>query len=160
MFCALNRSESVGEIEVLSDDPRQTPMPRFRHLESEHDLERLRYGVRHVVELLQTSAFEGLIDEVVSPSVEALSTDVKLTHWLQSTVGNFLHGSGTCKMGRSDDRDAVVDERGRVLGIDGLWVMDLSVAPAVVRAPTNATAMAIAEHMAELFRADTRGSAR
>jgi choline dehydrogenase len=155
MFCALNRTESVGEIEVLSDDPSQAPMVRFRHLDSEHDLDRLRHAVRHAVELLRTSAFENLIDEIVSPGPEALSTDEHLNQWLRSTVGNFLHGSGTCRMGRSVDRDAVVDERGRVLRIDGLWVMDLSVAPTVVRAPTNATAMAIAEHMAELFRADT-----
>ncbi len=152
VFCSLNRSENVGEIEVLSDDPSQAPLARFRHLDSEHDRERLRHGVRHAVELLHTSAFAELIDQIVSPSPEALCTDEKLTHWLESTVGNFLHGSGTCKMGRSDDRDAVVDERGRVLGIENLWVMDLSVAPTVVRAPTNATAMAIAERMGELFR--------
>jgi choline dehydrogenase len=152
LFCAVNRSESVGEIEVLSDDPSEPPRPRFRHLESERDFERLRHGVRHAVELLRSSAFEDVIDDVVSPGPGALSTDEQLTQWLQLTVGNFLHGSGTCKMGRSDDRDAVVDERGHVRGIEGLWVMDLSVAPTVVRAPTNATTMAIAEHMAELFR--------
>ena len=43
---------------------------------------------------------------------------------------------------------AVVDQYGRVKGISGLTVADLSIAPNVIRANTNATAIMIGERVA------------
>ena len=43
----------------------------------------------------------------------------------------------------------VVDDRGRVLRIDGLVVADASVMPTIPRANTNLTTVAIAERLAE-----------
>ena len=54
-------------------------------------------------------------------------------------------------MGDPDDGAAVVDQHGRVYGVDGLRVVDLSIAPRIVRSPTNATAMVIAERIAGLI---------
>jgi choline dehydrogenase-like flavoprotein len=43
---------------------------------------------------------------------------------------------------------SVVDERGRVRGIDGLVVADASIMPTIPRANTNLTTAAIAERIA------------
>jgi choline dehydrogenase len=53
-------------------------------------------------------------------------------------------------MGARSDPDAVVDDRCFVHGLEGLRVADLSVAPLVPRAATNATAFMIGERVADL----------
>ena len=50
-------------------------------------------------------------------------------------------------MGPGSDPMAVVDQYGRVKGLQGLRIADLSIAPDVVRANTNATAIMIAERV-------------
>ena len=44
-------------------------------------------------------------------------------------VAGMFHPVGTCRMGRADDPDAVVDTAGRVRGIGGLRVVDASIMP-------------------------------
>ena len=61
------------------------------------------------------------------------------------------HISGTCKMGSDSDAEAVIDQYGRVYGVEGLRVADASIMPDCVRANTNATAMMIGERMADFI---------
>ena len=61
----------------------------------------------------------------------------------------LFHPVGTCRMGRPDAPDTVVDPDGRVLGVDGLRVVDASVFPSVPRANTHLSALAVAEALAE-----------
>ena len=55
------------------------------------------------------------------------------------------HPSCTCAMGR------VVDPELKVLGIEGLRVVDASVMPSITRGNPNATVIAIAEKAADLL---------
>jgi choline dehydrogenase len=57
------------------------------------------------------------------------------------------HTSSTCAMGPASDRLAVVDQHGRVHGLDGLRVIDASILPDCVRANINATVMMMAERL-------------
>ena len=50
-----------------------------------------------------------------------------------------------------DATTTVVDDQLRVHGVAGLRVVDASVMPHIVRAPTNLTTIAIAERAAELM---------
>lgn len=73
---------------------------------------------------------------------------------LEATVRKFTiggwHASGTCRMGHKTDRGAVVDaSTGRVIGVDGLSVVDASVMPTVPRANTNLPTIMIAEKMSD-----------
>lgn len=68
-----------------------------------------------------------------------------------------LHAVGTCRMGA--DKDAVVDERLRVLGTTGLRVIDASVIPAPPSGNTNGPVMAVAWRAADLILADRRQTA-
>jgi choline dehydrogenase len=63
------------------------------------------------------------------------------------------HAAGTCRMGASTDRNAVVDPLCRVIGVEGLRVIDASIVPEMVRANTHLTAVMIGEHMASKMRA-------
>ena len=69
------------------------------------------------------------------------------------TVETFHHPVGSCRMGRPDDPDAVVDGRGRVRDTEGLWVMDASVIARVPSANTHLAVIALAERLAAGFRA-------
>ena len=69
--------------------------------------------------------------------LDELSDDRAIDAWLMETIGDTGHICGTCRMGAADDPRSVVDPGGRVLGVDGLWVADASVFPAVPRANTN-----------------------
>lgn len=59
-------------------------------------------------------------------------------------------------MGQSSDATAVVDPRGRVHGVEGLRVADLSIMPTLTRRGPHASAIMIGERMAA-FMADEAG---
>ena len=65
---------------------------------------------------------------------------------VRATAQTLYHPVGTCAIG------AVVDAHLRVLGLDGLRVVDASVMPAIPRGNTNAPVIAIAERAADLIR--------
>ncbi len=73
--------------------------------------------------------------------------DALAEHVRQNVAGTF-HVCGTCRMGRADDRDAVVDGQGRVRGIAGLRVADASIMPSIPRGNTNIPTIMLAEKIA------------
>ena len=68
------------------------------------------------------------------------------------TVETFHHPVGSCRMGRDDDPEAVLDAAGHVRGVEGLWVMDASAMVRVPSANTHLAAIALAERLAAGFR--------
>lgn len=63
------------------------------------------------------------------------------------TVETFHHPVGSCRMGRPDDPDAVVDGEGRVRGLGGLRIIDASVMARVPSANTHLAVIALAERL-------------
>jgi choline dehydrogenase len=61
----------------------------------------------------------------------------------------YSHISGTCKMGPSSDPMAVVDQYGKVYGLEGLRVADASIMPDLVRAAINPTVLMMGERLAD-----------
>ncbi len=75
--------------------------------------------------------------------------------WLSETVirrtFGMYHPAGTCKLGRAEDLDAVVDARCAVHGVEGLSVADASIMPTLVRGTPNLPVMMIAERAADFL---------
>jgi 5-(hydroxymethyl)furfural/furfural oxidase len=71
-----------------------------------------------------------------------------LAEHVKTNVAGTFHVSGTCRMGRAEDRGAVVDSAGRVRGVAGLRVADASIMPTVPRGNTNIPAIMIGEKIA------------
>lgn len=63
------------------------------------------------------------------------------------TVETFHHPVGSCRMGRADDPEAVVDTRGAVRGVEGLRILDASVIARVPSANTHLAVIALAERL-------------
>ena len=150
--CTLVGPFGTGELRLTSADPHAQPYLDFRHLEDPRDLERLRYGIRLVVRLLEQDEVKDIVAEKIAPTDEELASDESLDKWLMDTVANLHHVSATCKMGPSSDPLAVVDQYCRVHGLEGLRVVDASIQPRIVRALTNATSIMIGERAAEWFK--------
>ena len=55
-------------------------------------------------------------------------------------------------MGPADDPQAVVDQYGKVHGIEGLRVIDASIMPDTVRANLNLTVIGMAERAADFIK--------
>ena len=145
---------SQGELRVRSRDPERPPELDFNLLDDPFDRARMRESIRMCSDLFRHEAFDQIVEERVAPSDEVLKDDDALDAWMKREVITAHHVSSTCKMGPSDDPMAVVDQYGRVQGIDGLRVVDASIMPDTVRANLNLTVMAMAERVADFIRAD------
>ncbi len=85
--------------------------------------------------------------------------DAALAEHVRNNVAGTFHVSCTCRMGRAEDPDAVVDHSGRVLGVGGLRVVDASIMPAIPRGNTNIPTIMLAEKIAADMYAERASSA-
>jgi choline dehydrogenase len=148
----LEWEESRGSMGLTSPDQAVPPAIRFRYFDRPGDLERMREGVRLGVALGQEPALREVLGERSIPTDEVLASAEALDGWLRAEIYSYQHSSGTCKMGPGSDAMAVVDQRCRVHGLDGLRVVDASIMPQVVRANTNATCIMIGERVVDWVR--------
>ena len=147
--CMLELAESAGEITLQKNDPTVQPNINCHYLEHPRDRERLREAVRIGIKLMDHDSFKDILDELIDPTPQDLVSDDTLDDWMRRSVWIGQHLSGTCKMGPSSDGMAVVDQFGRVHGIEGLRVADASIMPNCVRANTNLTTIMIGERVAD-----------
>jgi 5-(hydroxymethyl)furfural/furfural oxidase len=156
MLCVqLNQQHSRGSLRLASPDLDAAPVIESNLLDEHIDLVRFRDGIHRALELVRPPAFAAAVEHVaIDPSgrgIDELGDDATIDRWLRETAGDAAHICGTCRMGAPDDPRAVVDPCGRVLGVDGLYVADASIFPAVPRANTNLSVIAAAERVAELL---------
>jgi choline dehydrogenase len=152
---ALENASTAGRLRLNSADPHSLPALDYGYLSDPWDRARMRAAVRLAIKLSQHPAYHPLLAERVTPTDEDLASDDALDAWLLSHATTQHHSSGTCKMGPSSDPMAVVDQYGRVHGLEGLRVADASIMPDVVRANTNATTVMIGERLADVIRKET-----
>jgi 5-(hydroxymethyl)furfural/furfural oxidase len=82
------------------------------------------------------------------PAAGVLADSDALAEFARQSVSGTGHLCGTCKMGRPDDAQAVVDPAGRVIGVAGLRVADASVMPLIPSAGMHIPTVMVAEKMA------------
>ena len=140
-----------GELRLASADPQTQPVLDYNYLKEEVDVRRLRESVRICVDLGEHESFKDIIEERISPTDTDLASDDALDNWIMRVVTTSQHISCTCKMGPSSDPMAVVDQYGKVHGLDGLRVVDASIMPDCIRANTNVTTLMIGERVSDFI---------
>ena len=70
-----------------------------------------------------------------------------LDAWVLENAYSVPHVVGTCAMGTTPEDGAVVDARGRVHGLEGLYVVDASVIPEPPSGFPNLITMMVAERI-------------
>jgi choline dehydrogenase len=152
MTAGIQLALGQGELWLTSTDPRVQPFLDYRYLEEDFDRQRLREAIRLCVKLAEHEHFKHIIAERIEPTDADLASDEALDAWLRREVTTSQHISCTCKMGPASDPMAVVDQFGRVHGLDNLRVVDASIMPDCIRANTNVTTMMIGERIADFIR--------
>jgi choline dehydrogenase len=154
---------SEGVLRVVDPDPFAMPEIDEHLLSDDRDLIRMRDGARRIFTIGRHPAVRAIATAIELDTTAAAPTrltmddvadDRALDAWLLGAVRDTWHIVGTCRMGAPDDPRSVVDSDCRVLGIDGLRVIDGSSMPDVTRANTNLPIMTIAEHMAAKLRVE------
>jgi len=147
------RPTSRGHIRIASRDPLVAPEIRLNYLSTPEDKRVAAEGMRFTRRIMAAPALAKYSPEEWRPGPDAQSDGdlVKAAGDLGTTI---FHPVGTCKMG--SDRMAVVDERLRVRGIEGLRVIDASIMPRITSGNTNAPTYMIAERGAQMILEDDR----
>ena len=153
MMVALLLPESQGELTLVSSDYRVQPAMHYNYLSEPFDRERLRAGIRLALELADRRELAPLLGRRIEPEDGDLAGDDALDRWLLREATTYSHISCTCRMGPPADPLAVVDQYGKVRGMDGLRIVDASIMPDLVRAPINPAVIMVAERVADFIKA-------
>jgi choline dehydrogenase len=111
------------------------------------DRARLAEGVERVREAAQGPELRRLLGRERRPGPD-VSGRQAIERFLDHAAVHYYHPAGSCKMGPASDPDSVVDSEGRVHGIEGLYVADASLMPAVTSGNTNMPTAVIGERIA------------
>ncbi|MCY4319293.1 MAG: GMC family oxidoreductase N-terminal domain-containing protein [Alphaproteobacteria bacterium] len=148
--CYQLRPESLGSIHIRSADPHAPPAIRFNFLHDEIDCRAMTGGFRMMRELMATEAMAAFRGAEYDPG-EQVANDDEILDWIRGNAQTAYHPIGTCRMGTGPE--AVVDDRLRVHGLEGLRIADASIFPTMPSGNTNAPSIMIGERCADFLRA-------
>lgn len=149
------RPTSRGSIRITSADAREAPAIKPNYLATEEDRRVAIAAIRLTRRICAAPALARFAPEEFKPGSEYQS-DAELAKAAGDIGTTIFHPVGTCRMG--PDENAVVDERLRVHGVDGLRVVDASIMPVITSGNTNAPTVMIAEKAADMIREDARAA--
>jgi choline dehydrogenase len=142
------RSKSRGAVTLRSANPEDDPRIFFNYMSHPDDWDEFRTCIRLTREILGQEAFAPWRGEELVPGPMAQS-DTDLDAAIREHAESAYHPCGTCRMGRADDPNAVVDPQGRVIGVEGLRVADSSIFPRITNGNLNAPSIMVGEKIAD-----------
>jgi choline dehydrogenase len=142
------RSKSRGTVTLTSADPHDKPKILFNYMSHPDDWAEMRACVRLTREIFQQPAFVPFRGREIQPGADCV-TDDQIDAFIAEHVESALHPSCTCKMGDPADPMAVVDPELRVIGVEGLRIVDSSVMPSITTGNLNAPTIMIGEKGAD-----------
>jgi len=146
LACAVVLPKSVGSLRLASKDPRTMPLIRYNFFSEQSDLRRIKEAVRLSRHIGRTSPFSDLVEFEMAPDKDVLDEDdAALEKAIIAQVDGYAHPTSTCPMGGDSDPYAITDSLGAVKGVENLHVVDASIMPDIVSAPTNVTTIMMAE---------------
>eukprot|EP00096_Caligus_rogercresseyi_P011760 TRINITY_DN4737_c0_g1_i2.p1 TRINITY_DN4737_c0_g1~~TRINITY_DN4737_c0_g1_i2.p1 ORF type:complete len:135 (+),score=35.54 TRINITY_DN4737_c0_g1_i2:307-711(+) len=113
----------------------------------------MRESVRISRDIFSQPAFDPYRGREIAPG-DHLNTDEEIDAFIRDKADSAYHPSCTCKMGSPSDNMAVVDPSTRVMGLEGLRVVDASIMPSIASGNLNAPTIMIAERAADIIKGD------
>jgi choline dehydrogenase len=147
------RPESRGSLRIRSADPAAPPEIRINYLATETDRTAFVEGIKILRKILAAPALKPYVVGEVEPGPKVVSHE-DILNFCRQRGSTVYHPTSTCRMG--NDPLAVVDQRLRVRGIEGLRVVDASVMPDLMSGNTNAPTIMIAEKASDMILEDAR----
>jgi choline dehydrogenase len=142
------RPNSQGHVRITSADPDAPAHVDPNYLADEEDCRIAIATMRFMRKVAAQPSLAALIAEETRPG-PAVQSDEQMLDAFRANGQSGYHACGTCRMG--SDAGSVVDARLNVRGVQGLRVMDLSIAPTMISGNTNGPVMAMAWRAAELI---------
>ncbi|KAJ5773853.1 hypothetical protein N7457_008749 [Penicillium paradoxum] len=134
----LFNAQTRGEVTLQSSDP-DSPLsfnPKF--LAHPFDRKLAIEALRDSFRIIKHDSYTK--DNVAALAMPKGDSDEELLEYWQQNISSSWHMTGTVKMGKTDDADAVVDPDFRLKGIENLRVADMAVVPVLVNAHVQAVA--------------------
>lgn len=142
------RPASRGHVTIRSRDMRQPPRIAPNYLSEAEDRRVAVDAIRLTRRIAGAPALAPYRPEEIKPGPDYQS-DAALAEAAGDIGTTIFHPVGTCKMGQ--DPQAVVDDRLRVHGLDGLRVVDASIMPTIISGNTCSPTLMIAEKAAAMM---------
>ena len=153
--CNLQPS-SRGHISIPSLDLDAAPIIAPNYLTTQEDRQVAADAIRVTRDLMRQPALAPFAPEEILPGPKVSDELDSLARAAGDIGTTIFHPVGTAKMGLVDDPQAVVDPHLRVIGVDGLRVIDASIMPTITSGNTNTPTIMIAERGAEFILRDRR----
>ena len=150
------RPTSRGTIRLRSADPSAKPIIAPNYLATYEDRTVAADAIRVTRRLMRQPAMQPYRPEEYLPGPAVGDDDASLAKAAGDIGTTIFHPVGTAKMGLPSDPHAVVDERLRVIGLQGLRVIDASVMPTITSGNTNTPTIMIADKAAGMVLAGNK----
>ena len=144
------RPSSRGHVRIASNDSYAAPKITPNYLSTDADRRTAAQALALTRRIVAAPALARYRPEEFKPG-PAYRTEEELAQAAGLIGTTIFHPVGTCRMGRRDDPAAVVDSELRVIGVEGLRVVDASIMPFITSGNTNAPTLMIAEKAAEMI---------
>lgn len=147
---------SRGHVNITSADPQAKPEIAPNYLSTEDDKQVAADAIRVTRALMSQSALSSYSPEETLPGPNVGDEGEALAQAAGDIGTTIFHPVGTARMGRVEDPQSVVDARLRMIGVQGLRVIDASIMPTITSGNTNTPTIMIAEKGAAILREDSR----
>jgi choline dehydrogenase len=147
---------SRGTIRIKSQTPNEAPSIAPNYLSTDEDRQVAADAIRTTRRLMKQPALAPYRPEEFLPGPSVGDDGASLAKAAGDIGTTIFHPVGTAKMGTDNDPFAVVDERLRFRGLNGLRVADASVMPTITSGNTNTPTAMIAEKGASMILEDSR----
>jgi choline dehydrogenase-like flavoprotein len=148
------RPTSRGTIRLRSTDPLAKPVIAPNYLSTDEDRRVAADAIRVTRRLMKQKAFRRFRPEEYIPGLSIDDSEAALARAAGDIGTTIFHPVGTAKMGLENDPLAVVDQHLRVIGLDGLRVIDASAMPTITSGNTNTPTIMIADKGAQYVLSD------
>ncbi|KAH8195274.1 hypothetical protein TruAng_010569 [Truncatella angustata] len=144
----LNTPRSRGSVNIKSANSYDHPAVNPNFLLDQTDVEVALAGFKRARQFWESKAMSKFkIGSEVYPG-NTVQTDDDIRAIIRKSYNTIFHGAVTCRMGKPNDNMAVVDSQAKVIGVQGLRVVDASAFPFLPPGHPQATIYALAEKIA------------